>query len=104
MMNLDHADGIGPEASIATFETANTTRSTRDSILSLYDDTPYSAKLGSVSNLGIITAHGVEENDASTISNIVEDYLNKPTPRLTKDELSEEQTDDYWDAQVGEFF
>lgn len=102
-LNMDNADESSPGASIKTFETAQSTRSTRDSIMSLYDDTPYSRKFYSASNASFITAYRIQESDSSTVSNIVEDYLNSPIPISVRDEVVEQQTEDERDSQTGKF-
>lgn len=72
----EYEDENGPEASIMTFETANSTRSTRDSILGLYDQTSYK-EFCSMSETSSMTA--CEKKDDSGISGLVEDYLSQTT-------------------------
>lgn len=102
-MNLNYADESGPEASIKTFETAGSIRTIRDSILDLYDDTPYSRRPFSASSESFVTAYQIQESDSSTVSNIVEDYLNSLNLLSARDEAVERQTEDEWNSQTGEF-
>lgn len=102
-LNMDNADESSPGASLKTFETAQSTRSIRDSIMSLYDDTPYSRRFHSTSNASFITAYRIQESDSSTVSNIVEDYLNSPNSISIKDEAVGQRMDYKWDSKTGEF-
>ena len=102
-LNMDNAVESSPGASLKTFETAQSIQSTRDSIMSLYDDTPYSRRFYSASNASFITAYRIQESDSLTVSNIVEDYLNSPIPISIRDEAVGQQTEDEWDSQTGEF-
>lgn len=67
-------DELSPAASIKSFETSNTVRTTRDSILSLYEHTPYAKKLWSTSESSFTTAQEAQDSDTK-VSEIVEDYL-----------------------------
>ncbi|MCJ1266997.1 hypothetical protein MMC22_006882 [Lobaria immixta] len=67
-------DELSPAVSIKSFETSNTVRTTRDSILSLYEHTPYAKKLWSTSESSFTTAQEAQDSDTK-VSGIVEDYL-----------------------------
>lgn len=67
-------DELSPAVSIKSFETSNTVRTTRDSILSLYERTPYAKKLWSTSESSFTTAQEAQDSDTK-VSGIVEDYL-----------------------------
>lgn len=72
--DVDDDDEKGSEMSIKTFETADSVRSVRDSIISLYDGTPYERHIGSTSQASFLTAHE-SPNTHTIVSELVEDYL-----------------------------
>lgn len=65
------------EASIMSFETARSTRSTRDFIIDWYDRMPY-RDIWSASDASLSTA-GEKNNCDSGVSDLVEDYLSQTT-------------------------
>ena len=67
-------DERGSEMSIKTFETADSVRSFRDSIISLYDGTPYERDTWSTSQTSFLTAHE-SQNAHLIVSELVETYL-----------------------------
>jgi hypothetical protein len=67
-------DEKGSEASIKTFETADSVRSLRESIISLYDRTPYDRNTWSTSQESFLTAQETQNNH-TVVSELVEDYL-----------------------------
>lgn len=69
-------DERGSEISIKTFETADSIRSFRDSILSLYDGTPYERETWSTSKTSFLTAHE-SQNTHIIVSELVETYLSE---------------------------
>ena len=79
----DNEDERGSEVSIKTFETADSVRSFRDSIISLYDGTPYERDTWSTSQISFLTAHE-SQNTHNIVSEIVETYLNQ-APTISHD-------------------
>lgn len=69
-------DELSHAASIKSFDTSNTARTTRDSILGLYERTPYARALWSTSEASFTTAQEVQDSHAKA-SEIVEDYLDQ---------------------------
>lgn len=69
-------DERGSEMSIMTFETADSVRSFRDSIISLYDGTPYERDTWSASQTSFLTAHE-SQNAHLIVSELVETYLSE---------------------------
>lgn len=67
-------DELSHATSIKSFDTSNTVRTTRDSILGLYEHTPYAKHLWSTSESSFTTAHEVQDSHAK-VSEMVEDYL-----------------------------
>lgn len=75
IMGDANGDLKGSEMSTKTFETADSVRSFRDSIISLYDRTPYGWDMWSNSQTSFLTAQ--ESQDIQmTVTETVEDYLN----------------------------
>ena len=87
----EYEDENGAEASIMTFETANSTRSTRDSILGLYDRTSYQ-DFCSTSDTSSMTAYEKKDDD-SRISGLVEDYLSQTTCSPDDQDLIEHESE-----------
>lgn len=86
-------DGNQTEASIRTFETADSIRSTRDSILGLYDRIPYGKELWSTSDASFSTANELQDNKIEA-SELVEAYLSQTTlPSDTKNPMEEDIED-----------
>lgn len=71
-----YVDERGSEISIKTFETADSVRSFRDSIISLYDGTPYENDTWSTSQTSFLTAHE-SQHTHTIVSELVETYLNE---------------------------
>lgn len=69
-------DELSSAASIKSFNTSNTVRTTRDSIFGLYEHTPYANKLWSTSDSSFITAQEVQDGHAK-VSEMVESYLDQ---------------------------
>lgn len=67
-------DETSSEASIKTFETADSVRSLRESIVTLYDRTPYDKNIWATSQASFLTAHETQNNH-TVISELVEEYL-----------------------------
>lgn len=70
-LNDDERDS---EMSIKTFETADSVRSFRNSIISLYDGTPYQRDAWSTSQTSFLTAHE-SQNTHIIVSELVENYI-----------------------------
>lgn len=86
-------DERASEMSIKTFETADSVRSFRDSIISLYDGTPYERDIGSTSQASFLTAHE-SQNTHTIVSELVEDYLSGASGLLHDvEDIQEENMD-----------
>ena len=86
-------DGNQTEASIRTFETADSIRSTRGSILGLYDRTPYGKELWSTSDASFSTANELQDKKIEA-SELVEAYLSQTTLPSDMKNSMEEDIDD----------
>lgn len=95
-------DAMGPAASVKSFDTFNTAQTTRDSILGLYENTPYANNLWSTSESSFTTA---EESKAIALE-IVEDYLDQLDDPLSEIGLGHD--DDFETSRLernsGEYF
>lgn len=88
------------EASIMSFETAQSTRSTRDSIIDWYGRMPY-RDIWSASDASLSTACEKKNRDSSA-SDLVEDYLSQTTYAPDDDRGSVADTDGgIHDSSVG---
>lgn len=86
-------DERGSVMSIKTFGTADSVRSFRDSIISLYDGTPYEKDTWSTSQTSFLTAHE-SQNTHTIVSELVESYLSgAPILRHDMKDAQEESTD-----------
>lgn len=86
-------DERGSETSIKTFETADSVRSFRDSIINLYDGTPYKRDTWSTSRTSFLTANESQHTHI-IVSELVETYLSE-TPKVSHEigDGQEENTD-----------
>ncbi|MCJ1461612.1 hypothetical protein MMC07_000209 [Pseudocyphellaria aurata] len=69
-------DAMDPAASVKSFDSFNTAQTTRESILSLYESTPYANNLWSTSESIVSTTDEAEDSQAKALK-IVEDYLDQ---------------------------
>ena len=91
--DTDDDDMRGSKMSIKTFETADSVQSLQDSIISLYDDTPYGKHRWSISQASFLTAHESQDTQ-NAVTEFVEDYLKRAPihPNKMKD-VQEESSD-----------
>lgn len=67
---------LSSAASIKSFDSSNSVRTTRDSILGLYKNTPYAMNLWCTSESSFTTAHEAQDSHAK-VSEIVDECLGK---------------------------
>lgn len=94
----EYEDEEGTGASIMTFETAHSTRSTRDSILGVYDQSPY-RELWSSSDTSSVTAYEKYDGE-SRVSDLVEDYLSQASVSPRRGAITNENNEDH-DSIIG---